>query len=748
MNETTLQDLLLKARDAGMSYRAMEEKVERAERRNPRGMKISRATANNIVLGRQRSPVTDEVIRAVACIADVPEHVAFTAAGRRTNGSPFADELPAGVDDLDPRERRVALDLLRVLIAQRQELNQHAAEPADDTADPPTAPRAQGTENQKIVMDLPLDVARQRVAGHLATRFDVNTRDLITAFVAYDLASTTLADLAGAPGSGQFQPMMLWSIGQIRLPETEQKKLLKFWSKRTNLQHLDPVSSEIFASALAGNVPAEVPHLSPADRFEIQTAEGILQRRLRPEPPANLELIATAGQRLRRPDSTAADAARVAISLHDQFGVDPVLAFEYVVESFDGTTLDHMLDKPDSTFNRYVGWKLGYLTPVSEEERQQFESADAEKDFQRDQVLLQGLTDGGIAGARATSDDWPLWDPNKKTPYKSGIDWTNRTLTLSSIAGHYTVGDLLDEVAGMSDQELAEVARPGTWIDAYLADVRPELINRDYNVSNPGVDPALWDKFIDSVAEYDESVRRWNIANAAAGDVHAGVIRMLTNVVIVSDRLNRVIDYAQELEPVGALVGWFEPHFGAAWEAIASFDHPDLDVDRAFIDAALRSVRSTEERLFGIRSVLTAAADLVAATDAIHAYDHEVWASGTVDYVKYADLSEHVIAAALPTIADQHGRGLANDVVDRLQSSLDVLNGADDVDPRVAKTIARLEKVIEVAKEAAAGLDSTDVQGDYALVARTRDPRFQPQDPDAYRTPDLPPDDDGPEFGA
>lgn len=36
----------------------------------------------------------------------------------------------------------------------------------------------------------------------------------------------------------------------------------------------------------------------------------------------------------------------------------------------------------------------------------------------------------------------------------------------------------------------------------------------------------------------------------------------------------------------------------------------------------------------------------------------------------------------------------------------------------------------------------------YRHVARTRDKRFGPQDPDAYDTPDLPPDPDGPEYGA
>ncbi|WP_336818921.1 hypothetical protein [Gordonia sp. MMO-8] len=151
MNETlTLRDLVLKAKDSGLSYRQMEEKVAASEKREPRGLRLNRTTASKIARGTHGGDAEDGTIRAIALVAGVPDHVAFTAAGRRTNGPAFAEQLPAGIDDLDPRERRVALDLLRVLVAQRQELNRHAEDTARQPDDRPAEEsRAQGTEDQK-----------------------------------------------------------------------------------------------------------------------------------------------------------------------------------------------------------------------------------------------------------------------------------------------------------------------------------------------------------------------------------------------------------------------------------------------------------------------------------------------------------------------------------------------------------------------------------------------------------------------
>lgn len=131
-----------------MSFREMEEAVAKAELADPTGLQLNRTTASQIARGVYKGTPESGTIRAIALVAGVPEHVAFAAVGQRVTGTPFRDELPDGVDQLEPRERRAALDLLRVLIAQRQELNRHADTPRADhsppatTEDTPYPPRA------------------------------------------------------------------------------------------------------------------------------------------------------------------------------------------------------------------------------------------------------------------------------------------------------------------------------------------------------------------------------------------------------------------------------------------------------------------------------------------------------------------------------------------------------------------------------------------------------------------------------
>lgn len=119
----TLRDLVLKASDRGLSYRQMEEMVGAEEARNPTGLKLNRTTASQIARGVYKGTTETGTVRAIALVADVPEHVAYAAVGQRVAGPPFRDQLPDGVDQLEPSERRIVLDLLRVLIAQREEIN-------------------------------------------------------------------------------------------------------------------------------------------------------------------------------------------------------------------------------------------------------------------------------------------------------------------------------------------------------------------------------------------------------------------------------------------------------------------------------------------------------------------------------------------------------------------------------------------------------------------------------------------------
>nr|WP_141216273.1 hypothetical protein [Rhodococcus sp. 06-621-2] len=122
MNEDqTLKSLLTRALDK----RQARSGRRLAELANKNGHKITHTTVNAFLAGTYKSTPSDETLRAIAWLAGVAESVAFTAAGRRLPGPPFADELPPGVDDLSPKEREAAITLLRVLVAQRQEIRRH-----------------------------------------------------------------------------------------------------------------------------------------------------------------------------------------------------------------------------------------------------------------------------------------------------------------------------------------------------------------------------------------------------------------------------------------------------------------------------------------------------------------------------------------------------------------------------------------------------------------------------------------------
>lgn len=88
------------------------------------GLKLTATTINAIRQGTYKYTPKDETIRAIAWLAGVDDSVAFTAAGQPVPGPPFAEELPPGVDNLPPKARKAAIDMLRVLV----DLNQDADE--------------------------------------------------------------------------------------------------------------------------------------------------------------------------------------------------------------------------------------------------------------------------------------------------------------------------------------------------------------------------------------------------------------------------------------------------------------------------------------------------------------------------------------------------------------------------------------------------------------------------------------------
>ncbi len=162
MNATSLRDLLRQAvdrrnaegRDA--SFRALQEAVEAEEIARPRGLSLNRTTASQILRGTYKGEASDGTIRAIGWLAGVGDEDAFAAAGRRSPGLPFAEELPPGVDDLSPKERRAAIEMLRTLVAQRREINRYV-DSSTGTQEPRTPRKA--TPRQKSSASREYDAA-------------------------------------------------------------------------------------------------------------------------------------------------------------------------------------------------------------------------------------------------------------------------------------------------------------------------------------------------------------------------------------------------------------------------------------------------------------------------------------------------------------------------------------------------------------------------------------------------------------
>lgn len=94
-------------------------------------------TINQIRNGTYKSNPSLRTLRALAWLAGVPERVALEAAGRKPKGRPFADDLPPGVDELGLDERRVAIALLRTLVAQQQRIDQLEEQGRTENLNPP-----------------------------------------------------------------------------------------------------------------------------------------------------------------------------------------------------------------------------------------------------------------------------------------------------------------------------------------------------------------------------------------------------------------------------------------------------------------------------------------------------------------------------------------------------------------------------------------------------------------------------------
>jgi hypothetical protein len=131
----TLRSLVRQALDArGASGRQLATFAQ------GHGFRVTATTINHIAAGTYKSEPKPETIRAIAWLAGVTEEVAFAAAGVPMPGPPFADELPPGVDNLSPRSRRAAVEVLRALVEAEQEAggeHDQRSAPKNQAGDPP-----------------------------------------------------------------------------------------------------------------------------------------------------------------------------------------------------------------------------------------------------------------------------------------------------------------------------------------------------------------------------------------------------------------------------------------------------------------------------------------------------------------------------------------------------------------------------------------------------------------------------------
>lgn len=93
-----------------------------AELAQKHGFEITHGTVNSIRSGSYKSRPSDGTLRAIAWLAGVSDEVAFEAAGRKMPGRPFAEDLPPGVDELEPRQRKAAVEMLKAMVALQQEV--------------------------------------------------------------------------------------------------------------------------------------------------------------------------------------------------------------------------------------------------------------------------------------------------------------------------------------------------------------------------------------------------------------------------------------------------------------------------------------------------------------------------------------------------------------------------------------------------------------------------------------------------
>ncbi|WP_181275971.1 hypothetical protein [Brevibacterium oceani] len=122
----TLQDLarLASERHDGKRGRALGRIAAK------HGLTLTYTTFDNIYSGKYMSTPKRETVDALAVLASVPKEIAYRVAGLPLPQAPFADQLPPDVDTLDADQRRVLIEMARVLVKQNRQI--HDLERAGD----------------------------------------------------------------------------------------------------------------------------------------------------------------------------------------------------------------------------------------------------------------------------------------------------------------------------------------------------------------------------------------------------------------------------------------------------------------------------------------------------------------------------------------------------------------------------------------------------------------------------------------
>lgn len=166
----TLQDLarLASERHDGKRGRALGRIAAK------HGLTLTYTTFDNIYSGKYMSTPKRETVDALAVLASVPKETAYRVAGLPLPQAPFAEQLPPDVDTLDADQRRVLIEMARVLVKQNRQIHdlEKAGEGSADSS--PSMNQAGGkpaTEEQQATLDFIEHKKRMR-AAHPAPDLD------------------------------------------------------------------------------------------------------------------------------------------------------------------------------------------------------------------------------------------------------------------------------------------------------------------------------------------------------------------------------------------------------------------------------------------------------------------------------------------------------------------------------------------------------------------------------------------------